>query len=119
MATRRQGAQQGESCVLELGYERILTTIEIRVRTLYPYEGQRDVHLSFAENVVIAAHPAKDPNGEWWYGTTVKSGEKGWFPHSFVSELGREYLLLLSGPLQPGCRQFWTGHRADIEILTM
>lgn len=26
--------------------------------------------------------------GEWWYGTAVKSGEKGWFPHSFVSELG-------------------------------
>lgn len=60
------------------------------MRSLYPYDGQRDVDLSFAENVVIIAHPAKDPSGEWWYGTTVKSGEKGWFPHSFVSELGRE-----------------------------
>ena len=69
---------------------------EIRVRSLYPYEGQRDADLSFAENVVIVAHPAKDPDGEWWYGTTVKSGEKGWFPHSFVSELGSEYRIVLA-----------------------
>ena len=63
---------------------------EIRVRTVYPYDGQRDVDLSFAENVVVLAHPAKDASSPWWYGTLVKSGEKGWFPHDYVQEMKRE-----------------------------
>ncbi|KAK4688172.1 actin cytoskeleton-regulatory complex protein PAN1, partial [Tremellales sp. Uapishka_1] len=62
-------------------------TKEIRVRTLFPYEGQRDADLSFIENVVILAHPAKDESSPWWYGTLAKEGKKGWFPHSYVEEM--------------------------------
>jgi hypothetical protein len=46
--------------------------------------------LSFIENVVIEAHPAKDSESPWWYGTLVKEGRKGWFPHTYVEEMKRE-----------------------------
>ncbi|KAK8861200.1 hypothetical protein IAR55_002019 [Kwoniella newhampshirensis] len=44
----------------------------------------RDVDLSFQENVVILAHPARDENSDWWYGLSVKEGSKGWFPRNYV-----------------------------------
>lgn len=62
----------------------------IRVRTLFPYEGQRDVDLSFNENMVVIAHPAKDSSSPWWYGLLVDGGNKGWFPHDYVTEMQRE-----------------------------
>ena len=40
--------------------------------------------------MVIEAHPAKDPESPWWYGTLVKEGKKGWFPHTYVEEMSRE-----------------------------
>lgn len=57
------------------------------MRTLFDYEGQRDVDLSFKENMVIIAHPAKDPSSAWWYGMLVDGGNKGWFPHDYVKEM--------------------------------
>lgn len=68
------------------------------MRTLFPYDGQRDVDLSFIENVVIEAHPAKDPQSPWWYGTLVKEGKKGWFPHTYVDELKRKCPPIPYGP---------------------
>lgn len=65
----------------------MLKLADIRVRSLFEYEGQRDVDLSFAENVVIDAHPARDASSPWWYGTLVKEGRKGWFPKDYVQEL--------------------------------
>ncbi|ORX36220.1 hypothetical protein BD324DRAFT_627945 [Kockovaella imperatae] len=59
----------------------------LRVRSLYPYEGQRDVDLSFKEDIVLVAHPAKDASSPWWYGIMVDGGGKGWFPHSYVEEI--------------------------------
>ncbi|THH02546.1 hypothetical protein EW145_g6732 [Phellinidium pouzarii] len=59
---------------------------EYRVRTLYTYEGQRPEDLSFAENIVITAHPSKS-GGAWWYGTTVKGGKSGFFPSTYVQEM--------------------------------
>lgn len=70
-----------------------LIDLVIQVRSLYAYEGQRDVDVSFPENVIILAHPAKDASSPWWYGMVVKSGEKGWFPHSYVDEIICELLL--------------------------
>lgn len=35
--------------------------------------------------MVLEAHPAKDPNGPWWFGT-LANGEAGWFPSSYVQE---------------------------------
>ncbi|ELU37390.1 protein binding protein [Rhizoctonia solani AG-1 IA] len=49
------------------------------VRSLYAYEGQRAEDLSFPENLIIDAHPSKT-GSDWWYGTTRKTGTKGFFP---------------------------------------
>ncbi|KIM28843.1 hypothetical protein M408DRAFT_8613 [Serendipita vermifera MAFF 305830] len=57
-----------------------------RVRSLYPYEGQRDEDLSFSENTVIVAHPSKS-GGPWWYGILPLTGKKGFFPHTYVQDL--------------------------------
>ncbi|CAO1618670.1 unnamed protein product [Parajaminaea phylloscopi] len=61
----------------------------IRVRTLYPYSGQRDEDLSFNDNEIILAHPGKDGALDWMYGTmlTGASGKKGQFPRAYVAEL--------------------------------
>lgn len=53
------------------------------VRTLYAYEGQRAEDMSFGEHMIINAHPSKS-GGDWWYGTTVKTAQKGFFPRSYV-----------------------------------
>ncbi|TFK45949.1 hypothetical protein OE88DRAFT_1639082 [Heliocybe sulcata] len=57
-----------------------------RVRSLYPYEGQRSEDLNFGENLVLTAHPSKS-DGEWWYGTLVRDGQSGFFPKTYVQVL--------------------------------
>lgn len=62
----------------------------IRVRTLYHYAGQRDEDLSFEENMVVLAHPAKNgAPSDWWYGTllTDAAGVKGTFPSAYVEDI--------------------------------
>jgi hypothetical protein len=75
----------------------MLTATGLRVRTLFDYEGQREVDLSFKENMAIIAHPAKDPSGAWWYGMLVDGGQKGWFPHDYVKEMQSESSTALRG----------------------
>ncbi|KAH8977407.1 hypothetical protein EDB86DRAFT_3237574 [Lactarius hatsudake] len=58
---------------------------EYRVRSLYPYDGQRAEDLSFGENLVIVAHPSKS-GGDWWYGTVASSGKAGFFPKTYVQD---------------------------------
>ncbi|KAI0261797.1 hypothetical protein BC834DRAFT_925418 [Gloeopeniophorella convolvens] len=60
--------------------------VELRVRSLYSYEGQRVEDLTFAENLVIIAHPSKS-GGDWWYGTIVNNGKAGFFPKTYVQAL--------------------------------
>ncbi|KAL1409575.1 hypothetical protein Q8F55_003566 [Vanrija albida] len=57
----------------------------LRVRTLYNYETSFDGDLPFPENIVLAANPAKDPHGPWWY-ATLPNGKAGWIPGSFVEQ---------------------------------
>lgn len=61
----------------------------IRVRTLYTYEAQREEDLNFVENSVILAHPAKEANSDWWYGTLITGGNKtkGTFPRAYVASV--------------------------------
>ncbi|KAH9053752.1 hypothetical protein EDB87DRAFT_1650194 [Lactarius vividus] len=59
---------------------------EYRVRSLYPYDGQRAEDLSFGENLVIIAHPSKS-GGDWWYGTVANSGKAGFFPKTYVQDI--------------------------------
>ncbi|KAL6308638.1 hypothetical protein BKA93DRAFT_822360 [Sparassis latifolia] len=61
-------------------------SIEYRVRSLYPYEGQRQEDLSFRENVVLGAHPSKS-GGDWWYGTLVRDSKSGFFPKTYVEKI--------------------------------
>ncbi|KAF8328868.1 uncharacterized protein EI90DRAFT_3125615 [Cantharellus anzutake] len=60
----------------------------LSVRSLYPYDGQRAEDLSFSENVVISAHPSKS-GGDWWHGTLVSNGKRGFFPASYVVVIGQ------------------------------
>jgi actin cytoskeleton-regulatory complex protein PAN1 len=78
-------------------------SVELRVRSLYGYEGQRPEDLctsfrmlrrrhdlitfpAFGENLVLTAHPSKS-GGDWWYGTLVRDGKSGFFPKSYVQEV--------------------------------
>jgi len=63
--------------------EDIDSSIEYRVRTLYPYDGQRAEDLTFGENLVVNAYPSKT-GGDWWYGTVVSNGKAGFFPKTYV-----------------------------------
>lgn len=66
------------------------------MRSLYTYDGQRPEDLSFDENLVIVANPAKDPESPWWFGRIQSSGKSGWLPKSYVEELtGASHLLPL------------------------
>ncbi|WVW79834.1 hypothetical protein I302_101804 [Kwoniella bestiolae CBS 10118] len=71
----------------EDGVDEFDMTKTFRVRSLYEFAGTRDVDLSFKEDVVLEAHPAKDADSAWWYGTLVKEGSKGWFPKDYVEEM--------------------------------
>ena len=75
---------------------------EYRVRTLYPYDGQRVEELcasspqpssrlltcfaAFVENLVIAAYASRS-GGDWWYGTVISNGKTGFFPKEYVQTL--------------------------------
>lgn len=73
------------------GLEEFDLSETLRVRTLYAYESQRDEDLSFAENNVILAHPAKEASSDWWYGTLLSdgSGKKGTFPRTYVASISQ------------------------------
>lgn len=65
-------------------------SVTFRVRTLYPYSGQREEDLSFNENEIVIAHPGKDgSNDDWLYGTllTGATGSKGQFPRAYAAEI--------------------------------
>ncbi|KAL4254402.1 Actin cytoskeleton-regulatory complex protein PAN1 [Abortiporus biennis] len=66
--------------------EDIDKSIEYHVRSLYPYEGQRSEDLSFAENIIITAHPSKS-GGDWWHGVVVRDGKSGFFPKTYVEKI--------------------------------
>jgi len=69
-------------------------TRTVRVRTLYSYAGQRDEDLTFEENDIVSAHPAKDATSDWWYGSLASGAKKGFFPRSYVEAIDqREYYL--------------------------
>jgi len=75
---------------------------EYRVRTLYPYDGQRAEDLcassprlsdlvlipfaAFVENLVVTAYASKS-GGDWWYGTVISNGKTGFFPKTYVQIL--------------------------------
>ena len=42
--------------------------------------------IGFKENMILMAHPAKDPESPWWYGMLLQGGKSGWFPKSYVQE---------------------------------
>ncbi len=51
--------------------------------------------VAFGENLIISAHPSKS-GGDWWYGTLVSNGKRGFFPAGYVAVIdqGREILYL-------------------------
>jgi len=59
---------------------------ELRVRSLYSYEGQRAEDLAFDVATIIVAHPSKS-GGDWWYGKTVADDRAGFFPQTYVEKV--------------------------------
>ena len=59
----------------------------LKCRSLYAYAAQRDEDLAFTENVIIEAHPCRNDDGPWWYGTLSATGSKGYLPKNYVKEL--------------------------------
>jgi hypothetical protein len=54
-----------------------------RVKALYDYHGTRQDDLSIVEDEILKAHPSKDSNSDWWYGTSLKSNNCGFFPRTY------------------------------------
>ncbi|KAF8172098.1 hypothetical protein BJ912DRAFT_994425 [Pholiota molesta] len=61
-------------------------SIEHRVRSLYPFEGDGHEDLSFGENLILVANPSKS-GGDWWYGKIVSTGKAGLFPKTYVETI--------------------------------
>jgi hypothetical protein len=79
-------------------------SVQYRVRSLFPYQGQRAEDLSeymnlvvfalslivpclaFGENLVLTVHPSKT-GGDWWYGTVVRDQKSGFFPNTYVQKV--------------------------------
>ncbi|KAF8216277.1 hypothetical protein K438DRAFT_1953239 [Mycena galopus ATCC 62051] len=59
---------------------------EIRVRSLYAYEGDGTEDITFAEHVILIANPSKT-GGDWWYGKSLRDGASGLFPKAYVQEI--------------------------------
>ncbi|GAA5873711.1 hypothetical protein JCM3774_000147 [Rhodotorula dairenensis] len=87
VAAHEPEAETLPAIVTEDPLDAVDLTKTVRVRSLFAYEAQRNEDLGFEENRVVLAHPAKDPNGDWWYGSTEQNGSRfGWFPKSYVEE---------------------------------
>ncbi|KAH9483528.1 Actin cytoskeleton-regulatory complex protein pan1 [Psilocybe cubensis] len=56
---------------------------QLKVRSLYAFEGDGPEDLSFGENLIINANPSKS-GGDWWYGSVVSTGKSGLFPKTYV-----------------------------------
>ena len=56
-----------------------------RVRSLFAWQ-QEGGNFSFAEDLVLEVHPAKEENG-WLYGTVLSTGKSGLVPASYVASL--------------------------------
>ncbi|KAK9896443.1 hypothetical protein P389DRAFT_211187 [Cystobasidium minutum MCA 4210] len=62
-------------------------TASTKMRSLYAYQGQRNQDASFEANLLVVAHPAKDPDSDWLYGIVPATGSRGWLPKTYVEEL--------------------------------
>lgn len=49
-------------------------------------ESNTGTFAAFAENLILSAHPSKT-GGDWWYGTVVRDGKKGFFPKTYIEQV--------------------------------
>ncbi|CAK5279140.1 unnamed protein product [Mycena citricolor] len=61
-------------------------SVELRVRSLYAYQGDGPDDLSFSDNIILLANPSKS-GGDWWFGKSLRDGSKGLFPKTYVQEI--------------------------------
>jgi len=62
-----------------------------RVKALYDYHGTRPDDLSVAEDEIIKAHPSKDSDSDWWYGTSLKTNNCGFFPRTYCEVIEQAF----------------------------
>lgn len=70
-----------------------LLILVYRVKALYVYQGIREDDLSFVEDEIIKAHPSKDKNSDWWYGTSLSTNAVGFFPRTYVEIIEKGIIL--------------------------
>ncbi|KAI8340948.1 hypothetical protein BC941DRAFT_488850 [Chlamydoabsidia padenii] len=86
-----------------------------RAKALYAYQGMREDDLSFAEDEMIKAHPSKDKNSDWWYGTSLSTHAVGFFPRTYIEIIEKDDLgfgeneILLVQPFQDENGDWWYG----------
>ncbi|XP_071567656.1 intersectin-1 isoform X11 [Temnothorax nylanderi] len=59
------------------------TCCNIQATTLFPYRPTMEQHLTFEKGETINVSEQQD---DWWYGS-ANTGNKGWFPKSYVKEI--------------------------------
>lgn len=59
------------------------------MRSMYEYHSERSQDAEFGANLLIIAHPPKDPASDWLYGIVPATGSRGWLPRTYVEELGQ------------------------------
>ncbi|KAL0103076.1 hypothetical protein PUN28_018401 [Cardiocondyla obscurior] len=59
------------------------TSCNIQVTTLFPYRPTMEQHLAFEKGETINV---SEQQNDWWYGS-ANTGNKGWFPKSYVKEI--------------------------------
>ncbi|ORX55702.1 hypothetical protein DM01DRAFT_1335097 [Hesseltinella vesiculosa] len=62
-----------------------------RAKALYSYQGVREDDLTLVEDEELKAHPSKDSNSDWWYGTSLSTGAAGFFPRTYVEVVEKAF----------------------------
>ncbi|CAO3592901.1 unnamed protein product [Absidia cylindrospora] len=62
-----------------------------RAKALYAYQGVREDDLSFEEDEIIKAHPSKDKNSDWWYGSSLSTNAVGFFPRTYIEIMEKAF----------------------------
>ncbi|KAI9322514.1 hypothetical protein BX666DRAFT_1849334 [Dichotomocladium elegans] len=95
-------------------------TTTYRVKALYEYRGTREDDLSVEEEDIIKAHPHKESNSDWWYGTSMRTKQAGFFPRTYVEIIERdddlglvENEIIIVQPFQDDDSDWWYGTSED------
>uniref|UniRef100_A0A3Q1HZS5 Intersectin-1 n=1 Tax=Acanthochromis polyacanthus TaxID=80966 RepID=A0A3Q1HZS5_9TELE len=71
----------------------------LQAQALYPWRAKKDNHLNFNKNEIITVLEQQDM---WWLGE-LQTGQRGWFPKSYVKLISATMTAVDSCPQLPSC----------------